>query len=137
MVAVVKETQRTASAGGIVDYFGHDRVVLAKVKFVANSDFTGRVNEYVPQAQFLVQFAQQEHFDACACFFLVTVKACGKYLGVVKHKHVVFIEKGQDVLEHQVFDFARFSVQHEHSALIAVGSRIFCNLFLGELEFEL
>ena len=124
VVAVVEEAQRASAAGGVVNHLGHDGVVFSKIKFVSDTDFACRVNQHVPEAQFLVEFAQQEHLDAGAGFFLVAVEAGRKHLG-------------EQVLKHSVFNFTRFAVKHHHTALVAVRRRILCNFILWKFKLKL
>ena len=110
VVAVVKEAQRAAAACRVVNNFGYNGVSLAEIELVADADFSCRVNQHVPQAQFLIKFAQEEHFNAGTGFFLVAVKAGGKYFGIIKDKQVVLVKIVQDFLEHLVLDFTCFAV---------------------------
>ena len=137
MVAVVEEAEGAATRSGVVDDFRHDGVVLTEIEFVADTDFAGRVYKHIPQAQVAVEFAQQEHFDARTGLLFVAIKTRRKHLRVVEHKDVVLIEVFEEILEHAVFDFARFAVEHHHAAFIAMGGGILGNLFLRELVFEL
>lgn len=137
MVAVVEEAQRASAAGGVVNHLGHDGIVFSKIKFVSDTDFACRVNQHVPEAQFLVEFAQQEYLDAGASFFLVAVEAGRKHLGVIEDEKVVLIEIGEQVLKHSVFNFTRFAVKHHHTALVAVRRRILCNFILWKFKLKL
>ena len=137
VVAVVEEAECAAAARCVVDNFRHNGVVLAEVELVANSYFTRGVYEHVPQAQFLVEFAQQEHFDPCAGLLLISVEACGEHLGVVEHEDVVLVEEVEDILEHAVLYLARLAVEHHHAALVAVGRGILGNLLLRQVKLKL
>ena len=70
--------------------------------------------------------------DARSCFFLVAVKAGGKYFCVVEDEDIVFVEVVEHVFEHFVFYLTRFSVEHHHAAFIAVGGRILGYFFGGK-----
>ena len=70
--------------GGVVDHFGYQQVVVAEVELVADADLAGRIDQYVPQAQLAVEFAQQEDFDFGARFLLVAVQTGGENLRVVE-----------------------------------------------------
>ena len=137
VVAVVEKSQGTSAAGRVVDDFGHDGLVFAEVKFVADTDFACGVYEYVPQAELLVEFAEQEDFDACVGLFLFPVEACGEDLGIVEHEDIVFVKVVQDVLEGLVFDFPGLAMEHHHAAFVAVGCRVLGDFLLGKFEFEL
>ena len=137
VVAVVEEAECAAAARGVVDNFRHNGVVLAEIELVANSYFTRGVYEHVPKAQFLVEFAQQEHFDSCAGFLLVAVEACGEDLGVVEHEDIVLVEEVEDILEHAVLYLARLAVEHHHAAFVSMRRGILGNLLLRQVELKL
>ena len=137
VVAVVEEAERAASARGVVDDFRHNGVVLAEIELVANSYFSRGIYQHVPQAQFLVEFAQQEHFDPCAGFLLVAVEACGEDLGVVEHENVVLVEEVEDILEHAVLYLARLAVEHHHAAFISMRRGILGDLLLRQVKLKL
>ena len=137
VIAIVEEAQGTATACGVVDYLGHDGVVFSKVELVANTDFTSRVYEDIPKAKVAVEFTQKEHFDACTSLLLVAVEASREDLSVVEYEDIFFIEILQEIFELTVFNFACLAMEHQHTAVIAMGSRVFCNLLLRELILEL
>ena len=137
MVAVVEEAQGASAAGGIVNHFGHDGIVFAEVQLVANTDFAGGVHEHIPEAEFLIKFAQEEHFDACVRLLLVAIEAGGKHFCVVEHEDVVLVEIVQDVLEHAMLYLAGFSMEHHHAAFVAVGCGILGDFLFGEFVLEL
>ena len=82
--AVEQEPERASPRGGVVDHFGYQQVVVAEVELVADADLAGRIDQYVPQAQLAVEFAQQEDFDFGARFLLVAVQTGGENLRVVE-----------------------------------------------------
>lgn len=137
VVAVVEEAQCASAAGSVVNDFGHDGVVVAKVELVAYTYFACGVDEHVPQAQLLVEFAQQEHFDACTGFLFIAVESRGEHLCVVEHEHVVGAVKAEYVFEHEVLYVACGAVEHHHAAFVAVGGRVLGYALLRELELEL
>ena len=137
VVTVVKEAKRTSATRRVVNHFGNNGVVFAKVEFVANSDFTSRINQHVPQAEFFVQFSKKEHFDACTGFFLVAIQTSGEDFGVIEDEHIVLVEKTQNVFEHEVLNVTSRTVKHQHSAFVAMRSRIFCNPFFRKFVLEL
>ena len=137
VVAVVEEAERASAARGIVDYLCHDGVVLTEIQLVADADFAGRVYQHVPEAELLVQFAQEEHLDACPRLLLVAVESGGEDLRVVEDKNVVLVEEREDVLEHEVLEVSALAVEHHHARLVAMRSRVLRNLFFGEFEFKL
>lgn len=78
-------------------------------------DFTGRLNEHVPELVFCIEFAQQKYFYPCTGLLLVAVEACGKYLGVIEYKKVAVIEIVDYLLENTVFYFAGSAVEHHQA----------------------
>ena len=95
VVAFAEEAQRTSARGGVVDHLGHEVLhvlILAEIELVADADLTRRVDQHVPQAQALVQLAQQEDLDPCAGLLLVAIEAGGEDARVVHHKHVASAE---------------------------------------------
>ena len=137
VVAVVEEAECAAAARGVVDNFRHDGVVFAEIEFIAYSDFPRGIYQHVPQAQFLVEFAQEEYLDSCAGFFLVAVEACGEHLGVVEHENVVLVEEVEDILEHAVLYLARLAVEHHHAAFVSMRRGILGNLLLRQVKLKL
>ena len=137
VVAVVEKAQGASAAGGVVYDLGYDGVVLAEVEFVADADFSRGVYEHIPQAQFLIELAQEKHLDTRAGFLLVAVETGGEYLGVVENKDIVLVEVVEHFLEHLVLYLAGLAVEHHHAAFVAMGGGILGNLVLGKFEFEL
>ena len=60
--------------------------------------------------ELLVEFAQQEHLDACSGLLLIAIESGREHLGVVEDEDIVFIEIFQDVLEDTMFNLARLAV---------------------------
>ena len=131
VVTVVEESQGASAAGGVVDDFRHDGVVLTEVEFVADADFPCRFHEHVPQPQFGIQFPEEEYFDVGSRLFLVDVESGGKDFGVVEDEDVLVVEVFEQVDEVAVLYRAVLAVQHQQSAFVAVGGRIFCDMVLG------
>ena len=106
MRTVVQKAECTSARSRIVNYFGHHRVIVAEIQLVTDTDFTGWVYQYIPQAQFFVQLTEQEYFNAGTRFFLVTIQTSRKDFGIVKDKHVFVVEIVQYILEIDMFNFS-------------------------------
>ena len=125
VITVEQETKRPAARSSVVDHLGHQQVVISEIKFVADADFTGRIDQYIPKAQVAVQFAQQENFDFGAGLLLVTVKTGRKDFRIVEGQHIPFIEIIDHIFKNGVFDLAAGPVDHHQSRFVAVFGRIF------------
>ena len=112
---VVKETKRTPARSGVVDNLSHHGVVVTEVELIADTYFTGRVHQYIPQPELFVQLTQQEHFNTRTGLFLVAVQAGRENLGVVEDKHIFVIKIVQNILEHLVLNLTRLTVQHQQT----------------------
>ena len=124
--AIKQELDGAAARGGVVDNLGH-HVRLAEIQLVAHADFAGGVHQHVPQAQLLVQLAEQEYFDFSAGFFFVAVEAGRKNLGVVEHKNVALDEIIENIFEGAVLNLAGGAVHHHQAALVAVAGGVQCH----------
>ena len=123
--AVEQKTQRAAARSGVVDHFGHQKVVVAEVEFVADADLAGGIHQHVPEPQLAVEFAQQEDFDLGARFLLVAVQPGREDLRVVEDEDVLFAEVVDDVLENAVFDGSFRTVDDHQARFVAIDGRIF------------
>ena len=156
MRAVVEETERTATACGIVNHLSHHRAVIFEEEFVADADLTGRLHQHVPQAQLFIEFAQQEHLDLGISLLLRTIETSREHLGVIEYKGVVLVEIVQDVTEVEIdgiaflvfqvlavliflghLDTPALTVNNHQSALIAMISGFEGDQFLWQFEFKL
>ena len=138
LVRSVEEEAEGASAGCcIVDHFGDQGIVLAEVQLVADTDFAGGLDYYVPEALFAVQLPKEEDHDVGAGLFLPSVEPGGEDLGIVEDEEVVLGEIVDDVLEYAVFDFTGLLVEDHHPALVPPADRFLRDPFLGEFEVEL
>ena len=135
--AIVQEAQRSAARSRVVDDFGHEFVVLTEIQFVADADFTGGIDENVPQQRFAVEFMQQEHRDLCAGLFLFAAEAGGEDARVVHDEDVTLVEIFEDVLESLVFNLLLLPVHDHELAFVAVGARLVGNQFLREIIVKL
>ncbi len=131
MRAVVEKAQSAAARCGVVDYLGHERAVFAEVELVADTYLAGRLDEHVPELVVGVELAQEEYLDAGAGLLLVAVEQGRKYLSVIEYHHVALVVISQDILEGLVLDFAGTAVYHHQAALVALGSRVLRNQFVG------
>ena len=164
MGTVVEETQGASATSSIVDDLGYHRTVFLEEQLVADTYLARRLDEHVPQAQFLIQLAQQEHLDLCIGLFLCAVEACGEHLCVVEDEGVALVKVVYQVAERQVLirvvavavllehlDGLALAVDNHQTALVAVVDavhgtililegavgRVECYLLLRELELEL
>ena len=135
--AVVEETERAAAGCGVVDYLSHERVVIAEVELVADTDFACRLYKHVPEFVLGAEFAQEEHLDARAGLFLIAVKKSGEDARVVEHHYVAFVIEVKNLGENVVGDFACLAVYNHQARLIALGDRMFSNQLVREVEVEL
>ena len=71
--AVVQESQSASAAGGVVYHFGHEGVVLTKVKLIADANLACGVYGNVPQTVFGIEFPAQEYLNAGTGALLVAV----------------------------------------------------------------
>src|ERR1700761_8705699 len=90
--AVPQEPDRPSAAGGIVDHFRYQFVVVTEIKLVTHTDLPGWVDDHVPKPVWLVQFTQQENFDLGAGLLLTAIHSGGKYLGIIDYKNIFVIE---------------------------------------------
>ena len=58
MGTIIEETQCTPTWSGIIDYFSHHWIIVTKIKFIADTDFTCRIYQYIPQTKFFIQLTQ-------------------------------------------------------------------------------
>jgi len=135
--AVEKETQRAATARCVVNHLGHEAFVIAEIELVADADFTGRLHEHVPEFMLGIKLTQQEHLDFGVRAFLVAIKLGRKHFGVVEHHYVAVAKVIYNLLENAMFDFAAFAMKHHQARLVALGQRILCDEFLGQVEVKL
>ena len=115
MGAVVEETESAAARGGVVDNLGHHRLIVAEVKLVADSDFTGGLHKHIPELVFGIELAKQKHFNARPGLFLVAEQPGRENLGIVEHKNVAVVEIVDDILEYPVLDFTARTVDHHQA----------------------
>ena len=101
VLTVVEEAQRTSAAGGIVDDLSHHRAVLFEEELIADTYLAGWLDEHIPQAQFLVEFAQQEHLYLGVGLLLRAVETGGEHLGVVEDEGIALVEVVHQVAECQ------------------------------------
>ncbi len=99
---VIEEAQGASARGGVVYHLCHHGVVIAEIEFVAYADFSGRLHEHIPKLVFLVEFAEQKHFDKGIGLLLVAEEASWEYLGVVEHHNIAVIKVVDDFLEYVV-----------------------------------
>ena len=134
---VVEKTQGPSAGSGVVYHFRDHALVLAEVQLVADTDLAGRIDDHVPEALLLVEFAQQEDHDIGAGLFLLAEQACGEDLGVVQDEPVSLAEIIYDVLENSVLYLAAVLVEDHEAALVPPADRLLGYLLLREVEIEL
>ena len=135
MRAVVEKPQCASAACSIVDDLSHHGAAFVEEELVADAYLACRLNEHVPQAHLLVEFAKQEYFYFRVGLLLRSVEACRENLGVVEDESVAFVE----VVEHiaEVEEVAlygvsvgilvvhvyglRLAVQHHEPTFVATG----------------
>ena len=161
---VVEEPQGTSARGGVVDDLGHHGAFAVEEQLVADTYLACRLYQHVPQAQLLVELAQQEHLNLGIGLLLGAIESGWEHLGVVEDKGVALVEVVEQVAEGHVFlrvvalgiflediDFLAFAVNHHEFALVAVVDAVYrsvlvlegtmwgikSNKLFGKFEFEL
>ena len=99
----------------------------------------GRLHHHVPQSQFFVQLAQEEHLNLRIGLLLGAEETGGKHLRVVEHEDIALVEIVYDAAEHdgavgrlavgillEHVDGLTAAVYHHQAAFVAV-----VNLFYG------
>ena len=164
MRTVIEETQRTATAGGVVNHLSNHRTFFVEEQLVTNTNLTGWLYQHIPQAQLLVELTQQEHLNLRIGFLLSTKETGRKHLCIVEHKDVALVEVVDDILEGQVVgsiitvsiflehvNGLTLTVYHHQAALVAMIHFLHTTVFvlkdamgrlqgylvLRQLEFEL
>ena len=107
---VVEEAQRSATRGGVVDYFGNERAVVVEEELVAYTYLACRLYQHIPQAHLLVELAEEEDLNLCVCLLLRTVQTCRHHSCVVEDERVVLSEVVEDVEQRQSHLLAVFSL---------------------------
>ena len=120
MRTVVEESERTSATGGIVNDLRHHRTVLLEEELVADTDLTGGLHEHIPQAQLLVELAQQEHLNLGIGLLLGTVQTGGEHLRIVEDKGIVLVEVVEHIAEVEEYGLSLL-VFHILSVLIFLG----------------
>ena len=87
--------------------------------------------------EFFVQFAQQEHLDACSGLLLVSVKTGRKDLCIIKNEYIFLIKIVEHILENLVLNITSLFVYNHQFALIAMIRRTQSNPFLWKFKLEL
>ena len=134
---VIEEAEGTSAGSGIVDYLSYKAFVFAEIKFVAYTDFAGRVHDNVPEPLLLCKFAEEEHLDIGAGFLLFAVEPCREYLGVVEDEGVALSKVIDNVLELLMLDFAGILVYYHKAAFVAPSGGFCGYLFGSQVEIEL
>ena len=129
MRTVVEETQRTATAGGVINHLSHHGAILLEEELVADTDLTGGLHEHIPQALVSIELTQQEHLDLGIGLLLSTIQTSREHLGIVKDKGIVLTEIVEDVSEVESrLNTLTLTMQHHQLTLVAVIRRLECNL---------
>ena len=111
MRTVVEETKRTSTTGGIVDDLSHHRSVIFEEELVANTNLARWLYKHIPQTEFLIELAEQEHLDLCVGLLLRPIQTGRKHLCVIEYKRVVLIEVVEDVTEIEIDRLSVFVLQ--------------------------
>ena len=135
--SIVEEAEGAAAGGGIVDHFGHHRLIGAEIEFVADADLAGGFHKDIPKLIVAVQFPEQEHLDASIRAVFRTVEAGGEDFCVVENHHIAIFKVVDHIFEDLVGDAAVAAVHHHHTALVAVLCGILGDELLGEFELKL
>ena len=127
---VVEETQRTATAGGVINHLSHHRTIFLEKEFVADTNLTGRLYKHIPQALVGIKLAQQEHLNLGIGLLLGTVQTGREHLSVVEDECIVLVKVVEDVTEVETtLDSLTLTMQHHQLALVAMERWLKCNLF--------
>ena len=102
-ILIIEETEGTATAGSIVDNLGNHLVDIIEEKLVADTDFAGRLYQYVPKAHLRIELTEQEHLNLGIGLLLGAVKTGWKYLGIVEDEGIALFEEIHDILELQEY----------------------------------
>jgi len=138
LMAAIKQKAQSASPGcRVVNDFGHHRFVFTEIKFVADTNFTGRIDQHIPKTEFFVEFSEQEHFNLSTRFLLVAVQASGKHFGIVEDEYILFVEILCNFFEYTVFNRTGSPVEHHQPGFVPVGRRILGDQLFRQLELEL
>ena len=79
----------------------------------------------------------QKHFYFSGVSFAMTIEAGGEHAGVIEHQTVAGMEVGRKVTEGVILPGARLAVDHQHARGGAVGERLLCDQFFGEMVVEI
>ncbi len=137
MGAVVEEAQRASARGGVVDDFGHHRLILSEIQLVADAYLAGRLHKHIPELVLLVELSEEENLDTCACLFLVAVETCGKHHRVVEHHHISIVKIVDDLFEYVMGDLAGLAVDQHHAAFVTTRSGFLGYQLVRQFEFKL
>lgn len=135
--AVEQEPEGAAAGGGVVDNLRYKALVLSEVKLVADTDLAGGVYDNIPQPLLAGELAEQEDLNVGSGFFLLAIKACGEYFGVVENEGVSLSEVVYDVLENFMLYFSCVLMKYHKAAFVAPSCRLGGNPFCREIEVEL
>ena len=127
-----RKVAEASSGSGIVNDFGYKAVVISELQFVADTDFSGRFYDYIPEPLLSVQFAEEEYFDISIIFLLFSEKPGRKYLGIIQDEGVAFSEIISNVFENLVLYLACVLVKNHHAALISP----FAGRFMGNVILQ-
>ena len=120
------------TAGTILDTRRMPSIALSfcmAIEFVADTYFAGGVDDDVPEAHLLVEFAEEEDLDMGAGLFFLAVEEGREDAGVVGHHYVAFVDIFDEIFEDTVLNFAAVAMQHKHTSFVAVAGRFFGNKF--------
>src|SRR5690606_26523229 len=137
LAAFPEKTDRSSSAGSVIDYLCYKILLIAEVKFVAYANLSCGINDHIPKPVWLVQFPEQEDFNLRARFLLPPIHSGRENLSVVYHEYILVVEVILDVAEMLVFNLAGMTVNHHHSCVFTFFSRILSNKIKWKVETEL
>ena len=118
---VVEEAQRTSAAGGVVYHLSHHRSVAIEEQLVADTYLTGRLYQHIPQAQLLVELAQQEHLNLGVGLLLGAVETGRKDGGIVEDEGIALVKVVHQIAEGQILlSIVALGILLEHLYLLTL-----------------
>ena len=105
-ILIIEEAERTATAGGVVDYLGNHLVYIVEEQLVADTDLAGWLYQYIPEAHLRIELTEQEYLNLGICLLLGSVETGWEHLGIVEDEGISLLEIVHDVLELQEYRIA-------------------------------
>ena len=57
IASVIKETERASSRGSVIDDLGYEAFILSEIELVADTDFSGRIYDDIPESLLAVELS--------------------------------------------------------------------------------